>query len=418
MAVALDHQPAATARYTSVAIILHWTIAIAILFQLGSGQWMTHWAPENSQLTFDTYQIHKTVGLIILALSLARLYWRMSHKPPAPQPNWGVWEHRAAHAAHIAFYVLMIGAPLSGWLMVSVSPTAIPTFFAMIESLPFAHLPGFADWSVEAKAWAEDWLILIHEIFAKSIVFIVLLHVAGALKHHIFEGDGTLRRMSFKRPPPMNSSPGFATHFGVASVLALGLIGGGLAAGQLARDGANAERLALSTLGGGEPSQWVVDGEASTLGVTFLYSGAETTGNFGNWSAQIDFDPEAPEAGSVTVDIDLGQFTVDDAYLAGQVGGPDGMDVATSPTAQFVSTAFVADADAYAMEGVLTFRGVEAPLRIPFTYEEADGVARVQGSVALDRLTFGVGAQNDPSGAFLGQEVTLVFDIAASRAEG
>lgn len=414
MAVALDQRPAATARYTSVAIVLHWTIAIAIIFQLGSGQWMTHWAPENSQLTFDTYQVHKTVGLIILALSLARLYWRLSHKPPAPQPNWGVWEHRAAHAAHIAFYALMIGAPLSGWLMVSVSPTAIPTFFAMVESLPFAHLPGFAGWSAEAKALAEDWLILIHEVFAKSIVVILLLHVAGALKHHVFEGDGTLRRMSFKRPPPSNSRPGFAGHFGIASLLAAGLIGGGLVAGQMGGADAPTESLAL---GSGAPSQWVVDAEASTLGVSFLYSGAETTGRFGNWSAQIDFDPDTPEAGSVVVDIDLGQFTVDDAYLAGQVGGPDGMDVATSPTAQFVSTSLSADADGYLMEGVLTFRGVDAPLTIPFTYDEADGTARVQGSAVLDRLVFGVGAQNDPSGAFLGQEVTLLLDLTASRAE-
>ncbi|MEM1365677.1 MAG: cytochrome b/b6 domain-containing protein [Pseudomonadota bacterium] len=415
MAVAFDHRPAATARYTSVAIILHWTIAIAIVFQLGSGQWMIHWAPENSQLTFDTYQVHKTVGLIILALSLARLYWRLSHKPPAPQPNWGTWEHRGAHAAHIAFYVLMIGAPLSGWLMVSVSPTAIPTFFAMIESLPFAHLPGFADWSSETRALAEDWLILIHEIFAKSIFAILLLHVAGALKHHIFDGDGTLRRMSFKRPPPMNSRPGFARHIGVSAALAVALIGGGLVAGQLSGGEASAERLALGT---GAPSQWVVDADASSLGVTFVYSGAETTGNFGNWAAEIDFDPSSPEAGAVAVEIDLGQFTLADAYLAGQAGGPDGMDVATSPTSRFVSTSLAADGDAYVMEGVLTFRGVEEPLTIPFTYEESDGVARVQGSTVLDRLTFGVGAQNDPAGSFLGQEVTLVFDITATRADG
>ncbi|MEN0087861.1 MAG: cytochrome b/b6 domain-containing protein [Pseudomonadota bacterium] len=415
MAVALDHQPAATARYTSVAIVLHWTIALAILFQLGSGQWMIHWAPENSQLTFDTYQVHKTVGLIILALSLARLYWRLSHKPPAPQPNWGAWEHRAAHVAHIAFYVLMIGAPLSGWLMVSVSPTAIPTFFAMVETLPFAHLPGFADWSSEARKVAEEWLIFIHEIFAKSIFAILALHIAGALKHHVVDGDGTLRRMSFKRPPPMNSRPGFTKHIAVSSILAVGLIGGGLVAGQLPSSDAATERLAL---GSGAPAQWVVDAEASRLGVTFAYSGAETTGNFGNWAAEIDFDPAAPEAGSVTVDIDLGQFTVADAYLAGQVGGPDGMDIATSPTAKFTSTSLAQNGDGYVMEGVLTFRSVDEPLSIPFTYEETDGVAKVQGSTVLDRLTFGVGAQNDPSGAFLGQEVTLVFNIVATRSEG
>ncbi|MEO0635695.1 MAG: cytochrome b/b6 domain-containing protein [Pseudomonadota bacterium] len=414
MAVAFDSQPPATARYTSVAIVLHWTIAIAILFQLASGQWMVHWAPENSQLTFDTYQVHKTVGLIVLALSLARLYWRLTHKPPAPQPNWSAWEHRAAHAAHLAFYGLMIGAPLSGWLMVSVSPTAIPTFFGMVESLPFAHLPGFTDWSAEARKVAEDWLILIHEIFAKSIVLILLLHVAGALKHHFVEADGTLRRISFKRPSPGTGAGKAGRHLAVSAILATALIGGGLMAGQVTKGGEATERLALASSGN---TGWVVDLGASNLEVSFQYSGAETIGTFGNWSADIEFDPSAPESGSVTVDIDLGQFTIADAYLAGQAGGSDGMDVATNPTARFVSTGIMADGDGYLLEGVLSFRGVDEPLTIPFTYEEVDEQALVAGGTVLDRLTFGVGAQNDPSGSFLGQEVTLRFELKARRAD-
>src|SRR5690606_23842364 len=113
---------AATAqRYTAVAIVLHWAIAAAILFLFPLGLWM-HGRAEDGDISaevFRAYQLHKSIGLTVLALSLVRLGWRLVNPPPPLPEHMPGWERFAAKATHWAFYALMIGIPLSGWLYVS-----------------------------------------------------------------------------------------------------------------------------------------------------------------------------------------------------------------------------------------------------------------------------------------------------------
>ena len=78
-------------RYTAVAIVLHWAIAVAILFMIPMGLWM-HESSEHGDVSaqlFRAYQLHKSIGLTVLALSLVRLGWRLLNPPPA---------HARAHA--------------------------------------------------------------------------------------------------------------------------------------------------------------------------------------------------------------------------------------------------------------------------------------------------------------------------------
>lgn len=171
--------------YSSVAKALHWLIAAIIIVQIPAGIVM-HNLPF-SDTKFTMYQFHKSFGLIVLALSLFRLYWRLTHRAPALETTVTGWQRVAARFSHTAFYVLIIAIPLTGWLMVSASTTGIPTKIFFLVPVP--HLP------VPAGEATEDLFKEAHELLAFATLGLLALHVAAALKHHLKDRDQTLVRM-------------------------------------------------------------------------------------------------------------------------------------------------------------------------------------------------------------------------------
>ena len=177
-----DHH-VAPGRYTRVAVWLHWIIAAIIVAQLIGGVVM-HKLPNTVAWKYDAYQMHKSFGLVVLALALVRLGWRLTHKAPPLPEGTKTWERLLARGTHVAFYVLMIGVPLAGWWMISGSQYPSSFFFlAPIPDLPGAGILGH-------EAWEET-----HEIMAKLVMGLLALHVAAALKHHYVDRDGVLARM-------------------------------------------------------------------------------------------------------------------------------------------------------------------------------------------------------------------------------
>ena len=183
-------------RYGLVAMVLHWTIAIAILTLLAVGSVMVRLTPGSS-LQFDTYQLHKSLGIAVLVLSVVRLLWRLADAAPPLPGTLLRWEAALARVTHIGFYVLMIALPLSGWMMVSASVWNIPTVVFGAFTLP--HLPVLG--SLRDKKPVEDALKEVHEALAIGMFILLLLHVAGALKHHFVLRDDTLARMLPGRSP-------------------------------------------------------------------------------------------------------------------------------------------------------------------------------------------------------------------------
>ncbi|MEE4212173.1 MAG: cytochrome b [Parvularcula sp.] len=171
--------------YTSVAKALHWLIAIMIIVQIPAGIIMHKMDPSQTKFLF--YQLHKSFGLVILALALFRLYWRLTHKAPPLPDSMATWEKVAARITHVLFYVAIIGIPLVGWLMVSASTTGIPTKLFFV--IPVPHLPVPQSKEL-ADAFAET-----HEYMAFATIGLFVLHVAAALKHHYKDHDGVLQRM-------------------------------------------------------------------------------------------------------------------------------------------------------------------------------------------------------------------------------
>ena len=173
--------PASTDRYTGLAIALHWVLALAIVGSFSVGVYMTELPISPQRLKL--YNWHKWAGICILALSALRLLWRLTHRPPADVPM-PAWQQRASHAVHGLLYVLFFAVPLAGWAYSSAA--GFPVVWFGVLPLPDLIAPN--------RELAEA-IKPLHRILAYTMAAIVLVHVAGALKHQWVDRDGLLRRM-------------------------------------------------------------------------------------------------------------------------------------------------------------------------------------------------------------------------------
>lgn len=172
----------ATARYTRVAIALHWLIAAAILANLALGTFMTDIDMSPQKLRFYAY--HKWLGVSVFALALARIAWRATHPAPPPPAGGRRWEHVAARASHLLLYALTLAVPLSGWLFSSAKGFQTVWFGV----LPIPDLLG-------KDALLAELLVVLHGNLNWLMVLLVALHAAAALKHHFLARDDVLARM-------------------------------------------------------------------------------------------------------------------------------------------------------------------------------------------------------------------------------
>lgn len=173
------------ARYTPVAIVLHWLLALAIIGAFCMGVYMSDLPFSPTRLKL--YNWHKWAGVTILALSALRLLWRLTHRPPADAPM-PVWQARAAHAVHLLLYVTFFAVPLTGWAMSSAKGYPIVWFGVL-------PLPDFVPKNHDLGELLTD----VHATLAWGLAVLVLAHVAGALKHQFIDRDGLLARMSLRR---------------------------------------------------------------------------------------------------------------------------------------------------------------------------------------------------------------------------
>lgn len=99
-------------RWGVVSQALHWLILALVLWMAWLGLTMTDL--PNTPRKVETYSLHKSLGLLILALMLLRGAWRLYAGAPAPEPGTPVWQHRIATATHGALYLLLLAIPVSG----------------------------------------------------------------------------------------------------------------------------------------------------------------------------------------------------------------------------------------------------------------------------------------------------------------
>ncbi|MDY0029808.1 MAG: cytochrome b [Pseudobdellovibrionaceae bacterium] len=194
-----------TDHYTCVAILLHWLIGLSIIALLVLGLTMEDF-PKS--MMFTAFMIHKSLGLTVLVLTVARIFWRLTHRAPAMPDTMKSWEKFAAHAVHFGLYFLMLALPLSGWAMVSSSARGYPTvFFGLFE---WPHIPFLSNMTdLESKKEISHSVKEAHETLAWIAIVLIAMHIGAALKHHIINRDSVLTRMlPFLKPlPAKGTSP-------------------------------------------------------------------------------------------------------------------------------------------------------------------------------------------------------------------
>jgi cytochrome b561 len=183
----MSTQPTSTAtRYTLTAIVLHWVLALAILGAFAAGIYLDDLPFSPVKLKLINW--HKWAGVTILFLSVLRLVWRLTHRPPALPSRieraMPTWQRIAHHGTHHLLYLLFFAVPLLGWAYSSAKGFPIVWFGV----LPLPDL-------VPVDKALADALKPLHALAAFSLIGLVALHVAAALKHQFIDRDGLLDRM-------------------------------------------------------------------------------------------------------------------------------------------------------------------------------------------------------------------------------
>jgi cytochrome b561 len=164
------------------AKFFHWTVALLILVQIALGFAAALW--RLSPLKLELFVWHKSTGMLILALMLARLAWRLANRAPSLPPQTPAWERLAAHASHVLLYVLAVALPLSGWVINSAA--GVPFSIFWLVPLPAIVAPDER---------LEELAKLVHFSLLVALCLVLALHIAAALRHHFVKRNAILIRM-------------------------------------------------------------------------------------------------------------------------------------------------------------------------------------------------------------------------------
>ena len=419
-------------RYSSAAIFLHWTLALLLMFQLSLGWRLVGLAglPQ-----FVAYQLHKTIGLSILLLSLARLALRLMVRRPAPARMSPPLAFLAG-AVHALLYVVMIGGPITGWILVSTAKVKVQTMFFGVIHWP--HLPLGAGWHDPAEG--------AHALLAWLLLGLVVLHVAGALRRHLMRDDILARMMP-------RAIRGRGTHGLLAGVAILAILGV-MAAAQFmtfspkpsaapvdepsnAANAANAMNEADNVVNAAAASEPQVGNatvnEAATddaakaavpwriqsggqLGFKADYSGSAVDGAFKRWDGDILFSPDDLPNSRISVTIDLASVDTADSQRDDTLRSDGFFDVATHPKATFRSTRIThRGGKAYRAAGTLSLHGQQRPVTVDFTLDIKGDDATVAGTAPLSRTAFGVGTGEWADTGTIKDAVGVTFRFKAKR---
>ncbi|TGE02244.1 cytochrome b [Methylobacterium nonmethylotrophicum] len=169
-------------RYAPSQKVLHWIIAILIFALVPIALAMAN-LPDGG-LKNALYEWHKSFGLTVLALALARLLVRASRGAPPLVDGLPAWQRRAARTSHLALYALIVLVPILGWAGTSACCAPVMLYFTLPLTLP-----------ISGGMPVGEAILKVHQVAAFTLVALVALHVAAALHHHLVRRDGTLRRM-------------------------------------------------------------------------------------------------------------------------------------------------------------------------------------------------------------------------------
>ena len=171
--------------YTRTAIVLHWTLALLLTAMTALGWYMTSIEAEPGSAWF--FNMHKSIGLVTALLIAARLVWRLTHQPPNLPASMPTWQTRLSRWSHVVLYLVMVFMPITGYLGASYSNAGVHLFGI-----------GTPHWALPDHDEAER-LFGLHSVLVWVLVAVVGIHILGACKHLLLDGDGVFQRMWFRQ---------------------------------------------------------------------------------------------------------------------------------------------------------------------------------------------------------------------------
>lgn len=375
--------------YGSVAKTFHWLTALLIITLIALGiiaNGMAYDTSEQLARKAFLFSMHKTLGVTMFFVALARIGWAFKQ----PKPNGLHPERKAeswlAETIHWLLYGSLVIVPLTGWIHHAASTGFAPIWWPFGQNLPFV-----------AKSESTSELFAgFHIIFERVLAASILLHVAGALKHHFVDKDATLRRMWFgaSNAPKTTGEHSTILPLGSALIAWAAALFIGTAIGVFEHGDQAQETAALETVA----SDWTV--KSGAISIKIDQFGSEVTGSFEDWTAAITFDPDTG-LGTTEVTIAITSLTL--GSVTSQALGPDFFDTATFPTAVFTAD-LTPTADGHMASGTLQIRDKTLPIEMPFALSTADGVTSMQAMTTLNRLDFDIGKG-------MGDESSLKFPV-------
>nr|MBV6629664.1 cytochrome b/b6 domain-containing protein [Oceanococcus sp. HetDA_MAG_MS8] len=411
-------------RYHSVAISLHWLIAIAILTNILAGWWMHEAIDQAStqELATSVYQWHKSLGLTVLFFSLLRLGWRLAH-PPAANTVGAAWERRAAQLTHWAFYALMLGIPLSGWLYVSAQWRGDQAFSVATVLWGWVEIPHLLGLDQAAHGLREQLAnasMEAHEILAQLTLVLLALHVGAALKHHFVSRDHTLRQMSPQALRAELLPPPYRRPLLGCAVVVLGLASLTLLATwqPLAAQSGVITPSALQNQWQQRTEHplaaWTVNTENSRLSFSGEHDGDTFEGEFGRWEADIRLDPAQPEQGRILARIDTSSAQTGVGLQERTLRKGEWFNVDQYPYAYFSSSAIRSvGGEQWEVEGQLEIKQRPIPVK-PLRLRLGDNELQLEVNTEIRRDDADLGMGSDPGADYVSMTIPVQLTLSAT----
>ena len=179
-------------RYTRIAIVLHWSIALLIAINVALALTADSLPDDWVRPVIDT---HKSIGITVLGLAILRLLWRLTHRPPALPRRYPRWERVGAHVAHALLYLAIFALPLSGWLHDSAWKDAATHPMTLYGLVPWPRVGWVMDLEPASKELWHDRFGMLHTWCGYVLYGLFAAHVLGALKHQWLDREPELQRM-------------------------------------------------------------------------------------------------------------------------------------------------------------------------------------------------------------------------------
>ena len=403
-------------RYSSLIIILHWSMAAAIFMMLISGAIMTRVEFDGQ---FELYQIHKSVGVLLLLALLLRMIVRAVTKSPPIPNHFPRLEQLAAKAGHAGLYLFMAAMVISGWVMVSSSVLGLPTIvFGWFE---WPHLPF-----VEQNEATEHLTKNIHFYSAIGLGLLLAGHIGAVIKHRYFDHENLIKRLWWEGVSPVRAVLSISVALSLAFFVSTLFIAKTDSPDNISTEedsslasSAQTNTTQATTTQSRDQHAFILDKSQSNIAFSGLHEGDLFEGSFQEWDAEISFNPDGLDESYVRARFKTESATTGNMLYDGTLPEEDWFDVENHPEAVFESQQILPNSDgSYQVQGSLTMKNISRVISFDVQISDLKQTpVSVNGMFSLNRLDFQIGVSSDPEGEWVSTDIDIQLGLFATKAK-